>query len=76
MSVKVQFVITDEALEVINANATERKRGEWLSNAVVEYDRLMTGKPSVEDDTGLLERIDARLAHVERQLAVIIQKAG
>lgn len=77
MSIKLQLTISDEAMEVINANATERKRGEWLSNAVVEYDRLMTGKPSVEDDdTGLLERIDARLAHVERQLAVIIQKAG
>ncbi len=76
MSTKVQFVISDEALEVINNNATERKRGEWLSQAVIEYDRLMTGKPSVVADDGLLERIDSRLEHVERQLAVIIQKVG
>lgn len=76
MSIKVQFVISDEALEVINSNATERKRGEWLSQAVIEYDRLMTGKPPVVAEEGLLERIDGRLEHVERQLAVLIRKVG
>ena len=77
MSVKVQFVISDEALAVINANATERKRCEWLSNAVLEYSRIVTGLPApTTADDGLLERIDSRLANVERQLAVIIQKAG
>lgn len=76
MSVKAQFVITDEALAVINRNATERKRGEWISNAVTEYDRIVTGMPQPTADEGLLERIDARLANVERQLAVLIQKLG
>lgn len=76
MSVKAQFVISDEALTVINANATERKRGEWISNAVIEYNRIVTGMPAPTADEGLLERIDARLANVERQLAVLIQKLG
>lgn len=75
MSIKVQFVISDEAMDVINAAATERKRGEWLSNVVLEYSRIVTGMPAPSDD-GLLERIDGRLANVERQLAVLIQKAG
>jgi hypothetical protein len=76
MSVKVQFVISDEAMEVINNAATERKRGEWISNAVLEYSRIVTGLPAQSDDDGLLERIDSRLANVERQLAVLIQKTG
>lgn len=76
MSTKVQFAISDEALAVINRNATERKRGEWLSTAVVEYDRLISGAQPVVSDDGLLERIDSRLAHVERQLALIVQKGG
>ena len=76
MSVKVQFVISDEAMEVINAAATERKRGDWLSNAVVEYDRIMSGIPAPATDDGLLERIDGRLANVERQLSVLLRKAG
>ncbi|TXH45901.1 MAG: hypothetical protein E6Q97_30675 [Desulfurellales bacterium] len=76
MSVKVQFVISDEAMDVINAAATERKRGEWLSSVVVEYSRIVTGLPAQSVDDGLLERIDGRLANVERQLAVLIQKAG
>jgi hypothetical protein len=77
MSARVQFIMTDEAIEIINNAATERKRGDWLSSAVVEYNRIVTGLPAAAaQDDGLLERIDARLANVERQLAVIIQKAG
>ena len=76
MSARVQYVLTDEAIEVINGAATERKRGDWLSNAVVEYSRIVTGMPAQPADDGLLERIDGRLANVERQLAVLIQKAG
>jgi len=77
MSARVQYILTDEAIEIINNTATERKRGDWLSNAVVEYSRIVTGLPApTTADDGLLERIDSRLANVERQLAVIIQKAG
>jgi hypothetical protein len=73
MSVKVQFVISDEALTVINTHATERKRGEWLSNAVLEYDRIVGGVAgNSDDDAGLLERIDTRLGRIEKQLALLI----
>ena len=75
MSVKVQFVISDDAMDVISNAATERKRGDWLSNVVVEYSRIVTGLPAQSADDGLLERIDSRLANVERQLAVLIHKA-
>lgn len=43
---------------------------------MLEYSRIVTGLPAQSDDNGLLERIDGRLANVERQLAVLIQKAG
>lgn len=72
---KAQFVLSDAAMEVINRSATERKRGDWISQAVIAYDRMTKATPPTED-TGLLERIDGRLANVERQLAVLIQKAG
>jgi hypothetical protein len=73
MSVKVQFTISDEALSVINDSATERKRGEWLSNAVIEYSRLVTsfaGEHS--EEVGLLERIDSRLERIEKQVGLLI----
>jgi hypothetical protein len=63
-------------MEIINNAATERKRGEWISNAVIEYNRIMTGMPQPSQDDGVLERIDGRLANVERQLAALIQKVG
>lgn len=71
MSIKVQFVISDEAMNVINAAATERKRGEWLSDVVVQYSRIVTGEPAPDDD-GLLERIDSRLARIEKQVGLLI----
>ena len=73
MSVKVQFTISDEALEVINESATERKRGEWLSNAVIEYGRLVTGVAGEPgEDVGLLEQINSRLARIEKQVGLLI----
>jgi len=75
MTQKLQLYLSDDAAEIIRKSTTERKRGEWLSNVVVEYSRIVTGSPAPSDD-GLLERIDGRLANVERQLAVLIQKVG
>jgi|GEM_PF-2427185 len=75
MSTKVQFVLSDEALEVINQSATERKRGEWISNAVLEYSRIMGAIPGdTTDSAGLLERMDNRLMNIERQLAMVINQ--
>lgn len=73
MSVKVQFVISDEAMEVINSNATERKRGEWLSNAVVEYGRLVTGVAGEPgEEIGLLEQMNSRLIRIEKQIGLLV----
>jgi archaellum component FlaC len=70
---KVMLAFTDEALGIINANASERKRGEWVSKVVTDYNRIMSGVgDSGDENSGLLERIDNRLAKIEKQLAVLI----
>ncbi|MEZ4864155.1 MAG: hypothetical protein R3C14_22775 [Caldilineaceae bacterium] len=79
MSARVQYILSDEALEVINRSATERKRGEWISNAVIDYDAIKRGAVTPDTDgceVGLLERIDTRLSRIERQLATIIVEQG
>lgn len=71
---KVQFVIAKEALAIVDAKAEgERKKGEWISKAIIDYNRIMSGVGELSgNDDGLLERIDGRLARIERQLAAII----
>lgn len=74
---KVTLALTDEALQIINANATERKRGEFVSSILVDYSRIMAGTGTLGDeDKGLLERIDSRLARIEKQLAAMLTSKG
>lgn len=73
MSQRVALVITDEAAAVIDANATERKRGEFVSTVLIDYARLTGGVSSLgDDDDGILERIDSRLARIERQMGLLL----
>lgn len=77
MTQKLQLYLSDDAAGIVRQSTTERKRGEWLSRVIVEYSRIITGEsaqPAQPGDTGLLERIDGRLANVERQLATLITK--
>ena len=75
MSQRVTLVLTEEATEVISANATERKRGEFVSNILVDYHRLTAGISALGgDEDGLLERMDNRLARIEKQMAILIQR--
>lgn len=55
--------LTSEAIDIVTASATERKRGEWISNAIVSYAR------STEfSDKGALERLEAK---IDRMLALL-----
>lgn len=70
---KVTLALTESALSYINANATERKRGEFVSAALEDYARIMAGVGELGNgDAGLLERIDSRLGRIEKQLALLI----
>jgi len=68
MAQRTVLALTDEAVAIIEANATERKRGEFVSNALVSYIRGGTS-----GDVGILERIEDRLARIEKLLQ---SKAG
>ena len=73
MSQRVTLVIEDDAVAVIEANATERKRGEFVSNVLMDYARLTGGVSALgDDDDGILERIDSRLARIEKQMGLLL----
>lgn len=75
---KVQFVLAKEALAIVDEKAEgERKKGEWISKAIIDYSRIMAGVGELGNgDAGLLERIDSRLGRIEKQLAVLIAERG
>lgn len=75
MANRTFLALTDDALKVIEANATERKRGEFVSNLLTDYGRVTGGISALGDDEdGILERIDNRLARIEKQMVVLMQK--
>ena len=63
---KVTLALSEQALEIVDRHASERKRGEFVSTCIEEWDRRQR-----EPDTkgGILERIEARLARIEQALA-------
>lgn len=77
MNVRTVLNLTPDAVEAIEKHAPSiNKRGQWASLAVTEYARIMAGVSELgNDSTGILERIDNRLARIERQLAAL-QKVG
>lgn len=74
MSQRVTLVLSDEAIEVIAANATERKRGEFVSSLLMDYARTTGDMNGVHADDGILERIDSRLTRLEKQMAILIKR--
>ena len=75
-NVRTVLNLTPEAVDAIERNApSPNKKGEWSSLAIVEYDRINRGVSALgDDDDGLLERIDSRLARIEKQLAILMGK--
>lgn len=65
MTVKLQLYLTDEAAEIISRSTTDKNKGKWLSDVVLEYNRLMTAEPN---DCGALEQISDRLWRIEQRL--------
>ena len=69
---RIALVMQDEALDVIEQNAVERKRGEFVSNVLIQY--ANSGSIPFEKDElrVALEAIDKRLQQVERKLDKLI----
>ena len=74
---KVHFTLSEDALAIIAQRApSPNKRGEWISQAIVDYDRILSGIDPIDTslDTGLLEQIVNRLARMEKQTLVLLAK--
>ena len=71
---KTQFSIDNTAMEILTRRAPERKRGEFISKAIVEYDQLLTIEESdldcgtLEQLISLVKRVEARLIRLESRL--------
>lgn len=63
-SKKVGLMLSGEAVAILDANATERKRGEFVSNLLVEWAKGQT--PDTEP--GILESIAASVRRIEKRL--------
>lgn len=85
MSDKVQLTLslTSDAVAVLDRHASERKRGEFLSNLLIQYSASDKGVAQMDVDGMRLQILglatehkttEARLAKAERQLAALIAK--
>lgn len=67
--------LTPEAVEAINRNMpSPNKRGAWASAAIVGYDMALREAEQPIDDAGVLERIELRLARLERLIEQLLQQ--
>ena len=71
MVIKTQYALTEEAVNIINASATERKRGEWISRVIIEYSRLLSSDDTPQE-CGVLEQINRRLDKIEKRTGVLV----
>ena len=82
---KVNLSLTPEAIEVLEKQTTERKRGEFVSNLLIAYGADAGAVNHVDIESMRLQllglastskTLDGRLTRVERQLASVISKVG
>lgn len=73
---KVHFTLSDEALAIIaDRAASPNKRGEWLSQAVLDYDQILRGVTPATDG-GALETLAARMGQLEKMIAALLVELG
>lgn len=73
-NVRTVLNLSQEAVDIIDEHAPSmNKKGAWASMAITEYARIMAGIGVLDGDdtTGILERIDGRLARMEKQIALM-----
>lgn len=73
-SQKVFYTLTSEAIAIIERRApSPNKRGQWLSEAVIDYDAITEGVTPT-GDAGALEALSARLLQLEKQIAALLRE--
>lgn len=63
-SKKVVLTLSGEAVTILESNATERKRGAFVSELLMEWAEGQTGT----DEPGILESIAASVRRIEKRL--------
>ena len=75
-NVRTILHLSPEAVEAIERNMpSPNKRGAWASAAIVGYDRALRAAEQPIDDSGVLERIEARLVRLERLIEQLLQQS-
>ena len=71
---KKQIDLSDEAVSIINAHTTRKSQGAWVSSVIVEYANLIGAIEPSQDECGIFERIDRRLAVIEKRTALLLKE--
>ncbi len=72
-STKVHYTLDDVAIAIIEQRApSPGKRGEWLSSAVLDYDRILSGTMPDVLEGGALELLRADITLLQKQLAAVL----
>ena len=72
---KKHIYLSKEALAVVERRKTSGTVGEWISQALIDYDAILGGVPTT-DDCGVLEGINSRLRNLELMIALLIKREG
>jgi len=73
-STKVHYTLSDEAIAIVNRLAeSPNKRGEWVSNVIIDYVGIMEGTARVTG-MGALEVLGERLEFLEKQIAALMRE--
>ena len=75
-NIRTVLNLSPEAVAAIESNAPSvNKKGEWVSGVIVDYVRVTAGISALgDDDDGIMERIDSRLARIEKQMGLLLTK--
>jgi len=83
--VQLTLSLTSDAVAVLEKNASERKRGEFISNLLITYGASEGAISQVDIEamklqqlgvTSQLKTMEGRLLQVERQLSALIAKGA
>ena len=66
---KVVLTLFEEAAAILESAATERKRGVFVSDLLVEWEANQTPDNEPDNEPGILESIAAGVRRIEKRLA-------
>lgn len=65
---RIMLALTDEAIELLKKNTTERKRGQAASQAILAYYAAQRQQDKLPIEGGILERVEQLLVRVAAKL--------